>query len=292
MRFVRFELEGNEGLAVENNGSLRGLLVNDPEFPGTLDALVGADGSGLAAAGETLACGKTISREGIRYLPPFSRASKILCVGLNYHDHSAESGYAQPKYPTVFARFNSSLIGHGDDIIRPEVSDTLDFEGELVAVIGKGGFKISEQDALGHVIGYSIFNDGSIREYQHATPQWTIGKNFDSTGAFGPVFVTADELPAGCKGLFLETRLNGQVVQRANIDDMVFSVASLVSILSQTMTLEPGDVIVTGTPAGVGAGRKPPLWMKSGDVCEVEIDRIGLLVNSIRDEVAVGREAA
>ena len=292
MRFVRFSLNGDEGLAIEENATLRGLFLTDPEFPGTLDALVAAGGQGLQAAGEILRRGKAILREEIRYLPPLSRSPKILCVGLNYRDHSAESGYAQPKYPTVFARFGSSLIGHRDEIVRPKVSDTLDFEGELVAVIGQGGSKISEQDALRHVIGYSIFNDGSIREYQHVTPQWTIGKNFDSTGAFGPVFVTADELPPGCAGLVLETRLNGQSVQRANIDDMVFSVASLVSILSQTMTLEPGDVIVTGTPAGVGAGRKPPLYMKQGDICEVEIERIGLLVNAIRDEVAVGREAA
>ncbi|MDL2402519.1 fumarylacetoacetate hydrolase family protein [Rhizobium mayense] len=292
MRFVRFSLNGDEGLAVEDNGALRGLLVSDSDFPGTLDALLAAGGAGLQAAGEALRHGKLISQEAIRHLPPISRASKILCVGLNYRDHSAESGYAQPKYPTVFARFASSLIGHRDEIVRPVASDTLDFEGELVAVIGEGGSKISEQDGLRHVVGYSIFNDGSIREYQHATPQWTIGKNFDSTGAFGPVFVTADELPPGCAGLTLETRLNGQVVQRANIDDMVFGVASLVSILSQTMTLEPGDVIVTGTPAGVGAGRKPPLYMKHGDICEVEIERIGLLVNSIRDEVAAGRAAA
>jgi len=292
MRFVRFALNGDEGLAIEEDGALRGLLATDAEFPGTLDALVAKGAAALKAAGEALCRGRTISPDEIRYLPPLSRSSKILCVGLNYRDHSEESGYAQPKYPTVFARFGSSLIGHRDEIVRPVVSDTLDFEGELVAVIGQRGFKISEEDALRHVIGYSIFNDGSIREYQHATPQWTIGKNFDSTGAFGPVFVTADELPAGCAGLFLETRLNGQVVQRANIDDMVFGVASLVSILSQTMTLEPGDVIVTGTPAGVGAGRKPPLFMKPGDVCEVEIERVGLLVNSIRDEAAAGREAA
>jgi len=292
MRFVRFSLAGNEGLAVEDSGRLRGFFVTDPEFPGTLDDLVSAGGQGLTAAGEALRNGKVISRDEISYLPLLSRAPKILCVGLNYRDHSAESGYAQPKYPTVFARFGSSLIGHRDEIIRPSVSDTLDFEGELVAVIGQGGSKIAEDEALRHVVGYSIFNDGSIREYQHATPQWTIGKNFDSTGAFGPVLVTADELPPGCAGLVLETRLNGVSVQRANIDDMVFSVASLVSILSQTMTLEPGDVIVTGTPAGVGAGRKPPLYMKHGDICEVEIERIGLLVNSVRDEVSVGREAA
>jgi 2-keto-4-pentenoate hydratase/2-oxohepta-3-ene-1,7-dioic acid hydratase in catechol pathway len=292
MRFVRFSLNGDEGLAIEDDGALRGFFVSDTEFPGTLDALLAAGGDGLRAAGETLRRGRQISREEIRYLPLLSRSPKILCVGLNYRDHSAESGYAQPQYPTVFARFGSSLIGHRGEIIRPMVSDTLDFEGELVAVIGQGGSKISEEDALRHVIGYSIFNDGSIRAYQHATPQWTIGKNFDSTGAFGPVLVTADELPPGCAGLTLETRLNGEVVQRANIDDMVFGVASLVSILSQTMTLEPGDVIVTGTPSGVGAGRKPPLYMKQGDMCEVEIERIGLLVNSIRDEVAAGRQAA
>lgn len=169
-------------------------------------------------------------------------------------------------------------------IVRPAISETLDFEGELVAVIGKPAFKVSKEDALDYVAGYSIFNDGSIREFQHATPQWTIGKNFDNTGAFGPVFVTEDELPKGCLGLKLETILNGDVVQSAVIDDMVFSVVDLVSLLSQSMTLEPGDLIVTGTPAGVGGARKPPLWMKAGDVCEIRIEGIGSLINPIIDE--------
>ncbi|WP_346910171.1 fumarylacetoacetate hydrolase family protein [uncultured Roseibium sp.] len=220
----------------------------------------------------------------IQYLPPFAASGKIICVGLNYREHSAESGYEQPTYPTVFARFTSSLIGHQAAIVRPDMSDTLDFEGELVAVIGKSCFKVDRQDAFDYVAGYSIFNDGSVREYQHLTPQWTVGKNFDATGGFGPAFVTADELPEGCLGLTLETRLNGNVVQRARIDDMVFGVADLVSLLSASMTLEPGDLIVTGTPSGVGASRKPPLYMRPGDVCEVEIEGIGTLVNPISGE--------
>lgn len=292
MRFVRFLLNGDEGLAIEENGSLSGLIASDARFPGRLDALIVTGADGLRKAGDVLRAGRPIPLSDISYLPPFTQSKKLLCVGLNYRDHSVESGYKQPQYPTIFARFASSLIGHRDAIIRPTVSETLDYEGELVAVIGRGGSKIAPDSALDHVAGYSIFNDGSIRDYQHVTPQWTIGKNFDSTGAFGPVFVTADELPPGCRGLTLETRLNGKVVQRANIDDMVFSVASLVSILSQTMTLEPGDVIVTGTPSGVGAGRKPPLFMKAGDVCEIEIEQIGTLVNTVEDEVAQGSKAA
>ncbi|MDR3376557.1 MAG: fumarylacetoacetate hydrolase family protein [Ancalomicrobiaceae bacterium] len=292
MRFVRFLLNGDEGLAIEENGSLSGLIASDARFPGRLDALIVTGADGLRKAGDVLRAGRPIPLSDISYLPPFTQSKKLLCVGLNYRDHSVESGYKQPQYPTIFARFASSLIGHRDAIIRPAVSETLDYEGELVAVIGRGGSKIAPDSALDHVAGYSIFNDGSIRDYQHVTPQWTIGKNFDSTGAFGPVFVTADELPPGCSGLTLETRLNGKVVQRANIDDMVFSVASLVSILSQTMTLEPGDVIVTGTPSGVGAGRKPPLFMKAGDVCEIEIEQIGTLVNTVEDEVAQGSKAA
>jgi acylpyruvate hydrolase len=292
MRFMRFMLNGQEGLAIQRGGSLLGLLANDENFPGTLDELVARGPEALSQAAVVLRNGKSISENDIQYLPPFTQPKKILCVGLNYRDHTAESGYQQPRYPTIFARFTSSLIAHRDDIIRPASSETLDYEGELVAVIGRGGAKIAEENALEHVAGYSIFNDGSVREYQHFTPQWTIGKNFDSTGAFGPIFVTADELPPGCQGLLLETRLNGQVVQRANIDDMVFSIASLVSILSQTMTLEPGDIIISGTPSGIGAARKPPLFMKPGDLCEVEIEQIGTLVNSVRDEEVRGREAA
>lgn len=291
MKFVRFERDGTAYMAVETDGALHGLPVTDSAFPGTLDALIG-DPDALAAAGATLAAAPVLSDEGARYLPPFERSSKILCVGLNYSDHTEESGYDQPDYPTIFARFASGLIAHEAPIVRPSVSETLDYEGELVAVIGSPAFKVSEDAALDHVAGYSIFNDGSVREFQHVTPQWTLGKNFDNTGAFGPYFVTADDLPRGGLGLTLETRLNGQVVQSAKIDQMVFSVAKLVSIISQSMTLVPGDLIVTGTPSGIGAARKPPLWMKAGDVCEVEIEGIGVLRNRIVDETSQAANAA
>jgi len=225
-------------------------------------------------------------------LPPLSRPGKIICVGLNYADHSAESGFKQPDYPTLFGRFTTSMIGHGAAMIRPLVSQQLDYEGEVVAVVGRTGRHIAKAAALGHVAGYTICNEGSVRDYQFKAPQWTMGKNFDGTGAFGPVFVTADELPPGCKGLRLQTRLNGEVVQDASTSDMVFDVETLVSIISEAITLEAGDLIVTGTPSGVGLARKPPLWMKPGDVCEVEVERLGILSNPIADEAASLQSAA
>jgi 2-keto-4-pentenoate hydratase/2-oxohepta-3-ene-1,7-dioic acid hydratase in catechol pathway len=208
-------------------------------------------------------------------------------VGLNYADHAAESPYKDvPKYPAFFPRFASSLIGDGEPIVRPCISEQLDFEGELVAVIGRGGHRISRANALNHIAGYSIFNDASIRDYQFKPSQWTMGKNFDGTGSFGPEFVTADELPAGAAGLRIETRLNGKVVQNANTADLVFTVADLVFFASEVMTLEPGDIIITGTPSGVGFARKPPLFMKDGDICEVEVEGLGTLRNPIRNEHA------
>jgi len=206
-------------------------------------------------------------------------------VCLNYADHSAESGFKVPDYPTIFGRFASSLIGHNAPIVRPLVSEQLDYEGEFVAVIGKGGRNIPRERALDHVVAYSLFNDASIRDYQFKAPQWTVGKNFDDTGAFGPYLVTADELPPGCQGLRLETRLNGQVVQSASTNDLVFDIPTLVSILSEAFRWEPGDIIVTGTPSGVGLARKPPLWMKAGDVCEVELEGLGVLSNPVVDQV-------
>ena len=277
MRFVSYVKGSVAGLAVQRDGEWRDLGAVD-----LLDLIR----SGKIADAEVLEVGGPVDIDGLELLPPLPRPPKILCVGLNYVDHAAESPYKEaPSYPAFFPRFATSLIGHGQPIIRPTVSEELDFEGELVAVVGKEGRHIDKKDALDHVAGYSIFNEGSIRDYQFKTPQWTVGKNFDDTGAFGPVFVTADELPAGAAGLKIETRLNGQVVQSANTDDLIFSVADLVSIASQTMTLEAGDVVVTGTPAGIGWARKPPLFMKEGDVCEVEIERIGVLRNPVRNEV-------
>lgn len=286
MRFTSYLTGDRQGLAMLTGALWRGLAEGDPGYPGTLQTLIEAGGDALRKAAAVLEKAPPVDLDAVTLLPPLSNPEKIICIGLNYLDHSAESGFKQPDYPTIFGRFNSSLIAHGAPMLRPRQSEQLDYEGELVAVIGKAARNVPEAEALSYVAGYSVFNDGSVRDYQFKSPQWTPGKNFDDTGAFGPHFVTADELPPGCEGLRLETRLNGQVVQQASISDMVFSVAQLVSILSGFLTLKPGDVIVTGTPSGVGLARKPPLWMKAGDVVEVEIEKVGLLSNPIRDQVA------
>jgi acylpyruvate hydrolase len=281
VQLAAFRARGEIGLATHRNGCLYGLLASDRRYPGSLEDLIAKGPAALSHADSIVAKGEVFDLDQIEFLPPLRRPSKIICVGLNYREHSKESGFAQPDYPTLFARFPSSLIGHGAPIVAPALSDSLDFEGELAAIIGTGGRFIPKASALDHVVGYSVFNDGSIREYQFKTPQWTMGKNFDDTGAFGPAFVSADELPPGGRGLRLETRLNGKVVQSANTDDLVFDVATLVSTISEAITLEPGDVIVTGTPSGVGHSRSPRLYMHPGDVCEVEIESVGLLRNAI-----------
>lgn len=284
MRFVSFahrDAAAAPGLALEQDGVLLALPATEQHrLAGDLDALLRADA--LADAASTLARhGRPLDPSRIRYLPPLRAPSKIVCVGLNYRDHTEESNFQQPDYPTIFARFQSGMIGHLEPILRPQISEQLDFEGEMAVYIGKGGRHISTASALDHVAGYSVCNDGSVRDVQFRTPQWTVGKNFDSTGPIGPAFVTADELPPGGAGLQIETRLNGEIVQSANTRDMVFDVVTLIALLSEAMTLNPGDIIVSGTPAGVGFARKPPLWMKAGDVVEVEIEGVGLLSNPI-----------
>lgn len=284
MRFVHF-LEGSiKGLAIEQAGALRGLTEQESGYPGTLESLLKAGPDALQAAHQRLSDARLLDSSKLRYLPPLERPGKIVCVGLNYADHTKESPYEQPTYPTFFPRFSTSLIGHGEPILRPRVSEQLDYEGELAVVIGTGGRHILREQALEHVAGYAIFNEASVRDYQFKSPQWTIGKNFDATGAFGPTFVSADELPAGAVGLNLVTRLNGTVVQQGNTADMIFGVAELIAVLSEAVTLEPGDVIVTGTPAGIGWARRPPLFMKPGDLCTVEIEGLGTLSNLIADE--------
>jgi 2-keto-4-pentenoate hydratase/2-oxohepta-3-ene-1,7-dioic acid hydratase in catechol pathway len=292
VQFAAYRSGHGEGLAVRlPGGEFRGLPVGDAKFPGSLTTLVAAGRPALKDAAAVLANSLAIDPQVSLLLPPIPTPGKIVCVGLNYVDHSLESGFTPPSYPTIFARFASSLIGHGAPILRPAVSVQLDYEGEMVAVIGKGGRHIPKSQALDHVIGYSIFNDASIRDFQTKSPQWTVGKNFDGTGAFGPVFVTADELPAGGKGLKIQTRLNGQLVQDATTADMIFDIATLIAILSEAITLNPGDIIVSGTPSGVGMARKPQLFMKDGDVVEVEVEGIGVLRNPVEDEVAAVRAA-
>jgi acylpyruvate hydrolase len=284
MRFATIRSNGQTGLAVSRETGLFALFPDMADYPGRLDDLVSASAGELRRIGDAAAeRGQRVDAADVEFLPPLARPPKIVCVGLNYVDHTAESGFVQPAYPTLFSRYASSLCGHGQDLVRPTLSEQFDFEGEVAVVLGMGGRNISRENALAHVFGYSLFNDASVRDFQFKTPQWTAGKNFDATGAFGPFLVTADEVPPGCRGLTLETRLNGRVVQQAPIDDMVFDVPVLIEILSQFMTLEAGDVIVSGTPAGVGMARNPPLWMKAGDVVEVHVEGLGTLKNVVVD---------
>ncbi|RLL65281.1 fumarylacetoacetate hydrolase family protein [Paenirhodobacter hankyongi] len=280
MRFLAFEAQGAKGLAVaEGEGTYHGLTETDPAFPGDLEALIRA---GLPpAAIAALQAGPEIDPAAVRVALPLRRPGKILCVGLNYAAHAKESGHEIPKVPTVFGRFASGLIASGEGLVRPRVSELFDYEAELAVVIGKAGRDIPKERALEHVAGYTIFNDGSVRDWQLATPQWTVGKNFDGTGALGPVLVTPDELPPGASGLHLQLRLNGEVLQDTKTDDLIFGVADLIAFLSTAMTLEPGDIIATGTPSGVGGARKPQVWLQPGDICEVEIEGIGILSNPV-----------
>ena len=222
---------------------------------------------------------------GVNFIPLVDKPSKIICLGLNYADHAAEGGHARPEYPAFFMRGASSMVGHHAPMIRPKVSDKFDYEAELAFVVGKRARHLTEQNALDYVAGYSAFNDGSLRDYQRKSTQWTIGKNFDGTGAFGPWLVTPDELPRAADGLRIQSRLNGQIMQDANTKNFLWGIVETLVLITECMTLEPGDVIITGTPAGVGYARKPPVFMKQGDIIEIEIDGIGVLSNPVVDEV-------
>lgn len=284
MRFVCFVEDGVRGLALDVAGKLLGIREDEARYPGDLDTLLRA--GKLQEAAALLSGARELDPARISYDLPFRKAGKILCVGLNYLDHATETKFEVPEFPTVFVRFNGNLVPHGKPIVRPRTSDMLDYEGELAAVIGKPGRAISPEHALGHVAGYCVFNDASVRDFQFKSPQWTIGKNFDNTGSLGPAFVTADELPVGAEKLAIETRVNGKTMQRATTSDLIFKVAELVSLLSIGMTLETGDIIVTGTPSGVGMARDPQVFLKPGDVCEVEVERVGLLRNHVIAEPA------
>lgn len=285
MRLFNFKLGEISGVGVADpKGTLRGLLVNQERYPGSIEDLIGEGKNALKEAGDLLATSPVLDADALQFEPPVKRPSKVLCVGLNYADHGSEVGQTLVDYPTIFSRFATGIVGHGVAMVRPKVSQQFDFEGELAVVIGTTARNVSQANALSHVAGYSIFNDGSLRDYQTRTSQWTMGKNFDRTAGFGPFLVTPDELPAGATGIRLRTRLNGEVVQDATTSEFLFDVPHLIALISEVMTLEPGDVIATGTPSGVGAARQPQLFMRDGDVCEVEIEGIGTLVNPIRDE--------
>jgi 2-keto-4-pentenoate hydratase/2-oxohepta-3-ene-1,7-dioic acid hydratase in catechol pathway len=228
-----------------------------------------------------IAQAKPVPESTLELLPSLPRPGKIICLGVNYVDHAKEGGNQIGDYPAIFLRCATSLLAHGAPLRMPKVSDKLDFEAELAVVIGRKARFVSEAEALDAVFGYACFNDATLRDYQRKTAQWTIGKNFDETGGFGPCIVTPDELPPGCVGLNIQSRLNGQVMQNANTKDMAFGVARTIALLSESLTLEPGDVVVMGTPGGVGYARTPPVWMKAGDTIEVEIEGIGILSNAV-----------
>lgn len=221
---------------------------------------------------------------GVEWLTPIARPGKVICLGLNYAAHAAEGGNAKPEYPSFFMRGASSLIAHQAPLVRPRVSDKLDFEAELAVVIGRRARHLTAANALAAVAGYACFNDGTLRDYQRRTAQWTIGKNFDGTGAFGPWLVPAADLPPGASGLKIESRLNGRVMQSDDTRHMIVPVAEALALLSEVLTLEPGDVIAMGTPAGVGYARTPPVWMQPGDRIDIEIEGMGLLSNPIVQE--------
>lgn len=240
----------------------------------------------LSAIRESLAAadrGASLRLDEVQLLPVIPNPEKIVCIGLNYEAHRLEARRAETKFPTLFPRWPTSQAAHGATIPLPPESVQLDFEGEIALVIGKGGRRIAQRDAWSHIAGYAPYNDASIRDWQYHTTQWGAGKNFDGTGAFGPWMVTRDEVKDGQR-LELVTRLNGQEVQRGNTDQLIFSIPVLVNYISTVMTLKPGDVIVTGTPAGVGVKREPQLFMKAGDRIEVEIAGIGRLENTVGTE--------
>ncbi|MDN3986939.1 fumarylacetoacetate hydrolase family protein [Zwartia vadi] len=261
------------------------LAATDASLPKTLLEIIATPGA-MERVKQAAQSPKAVvhTLNGIRFIPLIDRPSKIVCLGLNYADHAAEGGHARPEYPSFFMRGPSSMVGHLEPMIRPKASDKFDFEAELAFVVGKTGRHLTAENALEHVAGYSVFNDGSLRDYQRKSTQWTIGKNFDATGGFGPWLVTPDELPPAADGLRIQSRLNGQIMQDANTKSFLWGVVETLVLITECMTLEPGDVVITGTPAGVGYARKPPVFMKQGDTIEVEIEGVGLLSNPIVDE--------
>ncbi len=283
MRFANIMQHGRAQLGVVDGADWISLGATCTDMRAALQA-----GTDLMAAGRVaIASGPRLKLAAQSFAPLVPEPGKIICLGLNYFDHAKEGGRDKPEYPWFFYRGKTSLMGHGQPGLLPKVSSKFDYEAEMAVIISKKVPRHTPKaQALQYVLGYSCFNDMSVRDYQKRTGQWTIGKNFDSTGGFGPVLVTADELAPGATGLRIQCRLNGQVMQDATTSDMIFPVDETIALLAECMTLEPGDAIIMGTPAGVGQARTPPVWMKAGDVCEIEIEKIGILSNPIVAEGA------
>lgn len=282
MKLVSFRWQGSDSYgAVLDGGAVDLGKRLGGRYP-DLGSVLAADALGEAAdAAEGEAA--DVSLDDITFLPVIPNPGKIVCVGLNYLTHRDEAGRGETGHPAIFTRFPETQLGHGQPVVRPRVSDKLDYEGELALIIGKPGRYIEEEGALSHIAGYACYLDASLRDWQRHTDQWTPGKNFPSTGGFGPWMVTADEIPDPTR-LTLTTRLNGEVMQRSTTDLLIFTIPVLINYISSFTELRPGDVIATGTPGGVGSRRDPPLFMKAGDTVEVEITQIGTLAHTIADE--------
>lgn len=285
MKLVTFRSGDTTRLGVLDGEHVVDINKADARVPADLRAALKAGVDLNAAAQRAIASGEhRAPYASLDLAPVVPEPGKIVCLGHNFYDHAKEGGNLKPVYPLIFFRGASSLIAHEDPVIRPRVSEKLDYEAELMIVIGKRARHVKRENALDHVFGYACFNDVSVRDYQKRTSQWTIGKNFDGTGAFGPWLVTADDLPPGAEGLTLRLILNGQVMQQASTSDMIWGVAETIELLTECLTLEPGDVVAMGTPAGVGWARDPSVWLKHGDVVEVDIERVGRLRNTVQDE--------
>ena len=291
MRFVVGKLDGQQGVFAVKGDRAVNLSVAVPEIGDDLFVLA-ARPDLMAAVGESAGAGPEHALSDIEPALPIAAPGTIICLGLNYVEHIREGGYDIPDYPALFMRGRSSLMAAGASMVRPACSDQLDYEAELMLIIGRGGRHIPEDRALEHVFGYTAFNDGSVRDYQRKTHQWTPGKNFDSTGAIGPCVVTPDELPEGASGLGIESRVGDEVLQSSNTANMIWSAARSIAIISEYTTLSPGDHIALGTPPGVGHARKPhPRWLKPGETVEVEIEGIGICASPVVDEMEMGYRA-
>jgi len=256
-------------------------------------AALAADPDLAAQAAAAVGTAPMVPLASITPALPIAKPGTIICLGLNYVEHIKEGGYDIPDYPALFMRGRNSIMAAGAPLIRPACSEKLDYEAELMLIVGKGGRHIPEETALAHVFGYTVFNDGSVRDYQRKTHQWTPGKNFDDTGAIGPFVVTPDEVPEGAAGLKIESRVGDEVLQSSNTANMIWGVAKTLSIISEYTTLEPGDHIALGTPPGVGHAKKPnPRWLKPGEVIDIEIEGIGICSNPVVDEVTVAGQTA
>ena len=294
MRFLVGAVGGAQSVFAVQGESATNLTELLPEIGRDLSALTSSpELRARAAQAVDAAAGGGVAVSQITPSLPITAPGTFICLGLNYVEHIKEGGYDIPDYPALFMRGRNSLMPAGAPMVRPACSEKLDYEAELLVIIGKGGRHIAEADALDHVFGYTVFNDGSVRDYQRKTHQWTPGKNFDNTGAIGPFVVTPDEVPVGASGLKIESRVGDEVLQSSNTENMIWGVARTLAIISEYTTLEPGDHIAMGTPPGVGHAKKPnPRWLRPGETVDIEIESIGVCSSPVVDESALADRTA